>query len=210
MSTVETVEAEAGDTIYVCPACGTRYAEEGECTNGHPAVETVPYVKAEVEAFDQAQAAAAAALAAGETPTTDFAWPEPAGGAVVPANAGADPHALAEAGLLTVPGPVPAVQVTSNVPAAPAPVVEAAPAVEAQPAADLTEPVAPDGSADLSQPVAPPPAGVEQPAEQPAAPAEPAEPGRAVVDQVTVAQAFADLEANIGSLLAQLKAHLGI
>lgn len=182
-----------GDTIYICPACGARYDDPGECTNGHGATETVPYVKAEVEAFDQA---AQAAAAAGETSATS--WPEPAEGAAVPDNAGADPHALAQAGLLTIPEPVPAEQVPTP-PAAAATVTEAVPAVEA------AAPAGSDGQAfepaDLSQPVEPPAAEVGQPAE-PAAPAG--------IDAGLVAQAFADLEANLTSMLATVKAHLGL
>lgn len=192
-----------GDTIYICPACGTRYDEPGECVNGHGATETVPYVKAEVQAFDQAQAAAAAATAAGEAPPTDFAWPEPAGGAVVPSNAGADPHALSEAGL-SIPPPVPAEQVSTSVPAAPAPVAEAVPAVEATAQAGQDAQPAEDQLADLSQPVAPPAAEVAADASSSSSSTP------ATVDLATVAQAFADLEANIASMLATLKAHLGV
>jgi hypothetical protein len=170
-----------GATIYVCPACGTRYDEPTECTNGHQATETVPYVRSEVEAFDAASSSEEIGVAAN--------WPEPAEGAAVPADAGADPQAVAEANATLAP-PTPAEQVPGPVPTVP---TEAPVAVEAETSS----------SAANAAPV------------EPAAPveAEPAAPEAPVADVAAPAVELGVLEsaiADLGAAFAAFKARLGV
>lgn len=123
-----------GATIFVCPACGTRYDEPTTCSNGHEPTETVEYDRATLEAAaggdETAQAAIADATAAagvGSTAGVSTASPE----AVPPSF---DP-----------PAPV-AAEPVAETPAEPAAETPAEPVVDAEPV-----PAAPDTAAIFAE-----------------------------------------------------------
>lgn len=139
-----------GAKIYVCPACGTRYDEPTECTNGHAAAQTVEYDRA---TFEKAAAGDADAIASVNETATAAAG-NVAG--VVPTEA--TPAAVAV--------PVPAAAVTGvSYPTATAP-GDAAAIAAGTPAANPTA-VAPGAAPGVAPGAAP-------------APISPAAPGAAV------------------------------
>lgn len=97
--------SDTPEHIYICPACGRRYDEPTACATGHPPTDAIEYDRATVEAADNGDTDAAAAVAKIEADNAGVG-----AGTVI---------AEATPGQLTVPPPVPAEPVAPSEPFVP-------------------------------------------------------------------------------------------